>query len=84
MINAKNMETKNTGAKPTWLIFSLERISAINKPQSMIDSVAPASDGWLNEPISSPGIRRFNRGELCLQLLIQFRQTLQSLLLDKN
>ncbi len=48
MINAKNMEAKNTGAKPMWLIFSLERISAINKPQSMIDSVAPASDGWLN------------------------------------
>ncbi len=63
---------------------SLAGISAINRPHSTIDIMAPANVGCFNEPISAPGRRRFNLGELCLQFLIQFKQNLQSLLSDKN
>ncbi len=78
------MEAENMKGKPTWLAPSLEKITAASKPESAIVNNAPAKEGCLNELISAPGIRRFKRVTLCVQFLIQFRQTLQSLLSDRN
>ena len=62
----------------------LETISAASKPESIIENIAPGRDGCFKELISAPGILRFKRVARCVQFLIQFRQTLQSLLSDRN
>ena len=66
------------------MIFVVVRISAINKPERIIENIAPGRDGCLSELISAPGILIFKRAARCAQFLIQFRQTLQTLLSDRN